>query len=199
MCAKKPGARCETSIVNKQQSLLKKLQDAAEAAKYSPSDAASYKVSCIQQEVTANTIDYYATPSQQKILISKKDSEGFTFTDETNYRVGLERNVWQSTVPKQLNNVKSQYSDEAEGVLASKRTAEFMLENLNYQLEARISRKELFLKKNPLPPQTEHHKNILDNQMERYDKEIVLTRMNISDLKVFINESSKKFSELLPA
>lgn len=199
MCAKKPGARCETSIVNKQQSLLRKLQEATDASESNPSPETFHKLAHVQQEVTANTIDYYATASQQKVFISRKESDDFTFSEETNYRVGLERRVWQTSVPQQLGNIQSQYDDDAEGVLAAKRTAEFMLENLNYQLDARISRKNLFLKKNSSPPQNERQKTIFSNQLERYDKEIVLTRMNMSDLKVFISESSKKFSVLIPS
>jgi hypothetical protein len=195
MCARKPGARCETSIVEKQQSLLKKLEQVKEDIQTS-SQVDSQQLSILRQEIVANTIDLYSTAKQQKLLQHKKDNTGLTYEEKTLYEIGAERKMWQSSVTKQLHKVKKQYSDEAEGVHAAKHAAEFMVNNLNWELQARTTRKKNFLQQQSLQPrnfESSHSKQ----QLDRLNKEITVTQMKISDLRFFIAESEKQFESLL--
>jgi hypothetical protein len=205
MCNRKPLGRCASAIESTRASLILKESEAVSNIIYLKQNnadtalltQAEEKLSRIKKDQLKNEIDFYASQEGQEKFRNFIDARELNKQENENRILGISRKTWQVTFSKKLFDIENSLLDKAEAVHYASNAAKLMLSSLDYEHTAKlalIARSQETLKN---PQLNSLHKQSITEKIHRLTNELLVTELNISDTKAYLNSANKKFNSLI--
>lgn len=188
MCQPKPLGRCANHLTQQYERLLTKetqiltvLQD--ETTTLPETMTLVQELTNLETDKQKNRIDWYIT-QRKKLQLSPIDSELL----EQRFR-------FQQTAHQKLQEAKTTYADEREGLWASIKTAETIIATTEYDLSTIATKYQNLLIKleNPLLSNTAKQK--IKMELQTTYTQMLILEMNLADIQAYLKEHQKAYEK----